>query len=178
MKKIMILGLMLAMSACSNEPDINMGNLVRDILFESIKKSYIAYGGTTTILQNSGGDFSGITSVGATTIDALNFSMPVNNSEEKVEFEYIEVLDDAWLVYKATYKNTVRYTAFMSAGKDGNSLMIEAISTTGKFRENQADIDPTTLFGSYVGSEFLRPPTRQNSQDSSIIEMTVTKVSN
>ena len=178
MKKIMILGLMLAMSACSNEPDINMGNLVRDILFESIKKSYIAYRGTTTILQQSGGNFTGITSVETTTIDALNFSMPVNGSE-KVEFEYIEVLDDAWLIYKATYKDTVRYTAFMSAGTDGNSLMIEANTSIGKFRVNKADIKPTiTSDGYYQGSGFLDPPTRQNSQDLSIIEMTVAKASN
>ena len=178
MKKIMILGLMLAMTACSNEPEINMDDLVRDILFESIKKSYIAYGGTTTILQQSGGDFTGITSVETTTIDALNFSMPVNGTE-KIAFEYVDVLDDAWLIYKATYKDTVRYTAFMSAGADGNSLMIEAEPSIGKFRVNKADIKPTiTSDGYYQGSGFLVPPTKQNSQDSSIIEMTATKASN
>ena len=182
MKKIMILGLMLAMTACSNEPttspETGLENLVRDILFASIKKSYIAYGGTTKILQQSGGDFTGITSVETTTIDALNFSMPVNGTE-KIAFEYVDVLDDAWLIYKATYKDTVRYTAFMSAGADGNSLMIEAEPSIGKFRVNKADIKPTiTPEGYYQGSGFLVPPTKQNSQDSSIIEMTSTKASN
>ena len=180
MKKIMILGLMLAMTACSNEPatspETGLENLVRDILFKSIKGSYIAYVGTQVILNNSGEDFADITSVETTTIDTLNFSMPVNGTE-KIAFEYVDVLDDAWLIYKATYKDTVRYTAFMSAGADG--IMIEANTLIGKFRVNKADIKPTiTPEGYYQGSGFLVPPTRQNSQDSSIIEMTSTKASN
>ena len=156
----MILGLMLAMTACSVDPDP---------LLDLMKGSYIQNQWTVERLTASG-DFVGITSVGATTIDALNFSMPVNDSKE-VAFEYIEVQHDMWLIYKATYNGKVNYTAF-AAGADGSILMEDI-----KFYASQADVEPSTLG---IGFKFLAPATKntEDQSDSSVMEGTVAKASN
>ena len=155
MKKIMILGLMLAMTACSNEPEINMDDLVRDILFESIKGSFVAYDGSVpTFLDaavdilTASGDFPGITSVEPTTIDTLNFSIPVNGSE-KVAFEYVEVRDDAWLVYKVTYNGKVNYTAL------GSNLLGWVLTESNTLQTTLSAVNPTDK-----GAPFLVPTTK------------------
>ena len=63
---------------------------------------------------------------------------------------------NTWLVYKVTYKNTIRYTALAAGDKE---LIIESTdSSVIKFRINKADINPQKDLGSYMGTVFLKPP--------------------
>lgn len=55
--------------------------------------------------------------------------MPVNGSE-KVAFEYIELLSEYSLLYKVTYKNTIRYIT-LSRSEKGS-----VITESGVFRVN------------------------------------------
>ena len=183
----MIMGLMLAISACSAAP--SREEVVRDILFETIKGSYVSYPGTFTILQQSGGNFAKINSAGAITINSLDFVVPVADPKDtEIKFKYIELLDDTWFVYKVTYDGTVRYTALMadkfwSVTGIAKVITMEAYSHNDdqslvKFRDSKAEIDPQKMSsGRYTGSIFLKLPT-QDTQDQSIIESTVIKTSN
>ena len=183
MKKIMIMGLMLAVSACSAAP--SREELVRDILSETLKGSYVSYGGTLAILQQSGEDFETIVTVDniTATIDSLDFVVPVADPKDtEIKFEYIETLDDTWLVYKVTYGTTVRYTALATGIQSGKKVIVIESTTDNspevEFRVNKADIDPQkNLFG-WEGSLFLLAPTTRSTQDQSIIEITIPKASN
>ena len=179
MKKIMIVGLILAMTACSKEPEINMDDLARDILFENIKGSYVEIQpNTLMILQQSGENFEQVGTVDkTTTINSLDFIMPADlidtEIDTEIKFEYIEVLDNAWLVYKVTYDTTVRYTALATSTVEGGgkAIVIESFNLDTikiKFRENKADIDPQKFLGQYLGTIFLLSPSTKTTQDQSI----------
>lgn len=169
MKKIMTMGLMLAMAACSEEPTLSKEQVIA-ILTEEMKGDYVANPAediTKVILLTVLGGSTLPTTVDPVTIDAKDFT--ITTDQGTVTFTFLdEVIDDAWLVYEVTSGGNTKYTALGNA--KGGGVLTEFT----QFRNSKKEVKPDSKLEKFPF--FLKPATR-SAQDSSITTGTVNTVS-
>ena len=147
MKKILILGLIVAAVGCSNEPQIDMDEVYKAAALAVIKGSYLTDGSTSgTIARSYTSEGLFLTTPSDQTInigDELNFSISTTvlgqgTTTTPVKFEYLDV-KEGWVVYKITYSDkAVQYTAITSGTGGG------IITEHSEFRATQAEVTPGT----------------------------------
>ena len=130
MKKILILGLIVAAVGCSNEPQIDMDEVNKSVALSMLKGSYKT---TLNTLLTAPVHINIGTPV---TIDTLNFSITATDTVNNLSFEYLN-LKEGWVIYKVTFDGKIKYTA-LGTGSDGTKNYI--ITETKGFRDSLDDV--------------------------------------